>query len=39
MTQPEQRTKEKKNGKPCEITDDTLDAKHPKIQKDEKKQN
>jgi hypothetical protein len=42
MTQPEQKsseTEEKKNGKPCKITDDTLNEKHPKIQTDEKKQN
>ena len=41
MTQPEQttsETEEKKDGKPCEITDDTLDGKHTKIQTDEKKQ-
>ena len=41
MTQPEQTSSEtegKKNGRPCEITDDTLDGKHTKIQTDEKKQ-
>ena len=41
MTQPEQttsETEEKKDGKPCEITDDTLNGKHTKIQTDEKKQ-
>ena len=41
MTQTEQKsseTEEKKNGKPFEKTDDTLDGKHTTIQTDEKKQ-